>query len=80
MGDLEENNRTFKDDYYQANDELLLWKYEWGLIRAIKHEDIMPVLSEIFSKAFGQEEINKTAISDQGRNFLRLMHPHKKPG
>ena len=53
-----------------SKDEWLLWKYEWGLTRAIKHENIMPLLNDIIPKAFGQEEINKHAIADQGWNPL----------
>ena len=61
-----------------AKDELLLWKYERGLTRAIKQEDIMPLLNDIFPKAFGREEINKKAISDQEWNPLNqklVEHP-----
>ena len=65
-GDSAENNGTFESEFYGAKDELLLWKYEPGLTRAIKHKDVMPLLNDIFPKAFGHEEINKKAITDQG--------------
>ena len=50
-----ENNETFRSELYQAENELLLWKYKQGLTRAIKHGDIMPQLNDIFLKAFGQK-------------------------
>ena len=77
-GDSAENNVTFVIELNWAKDELLFWKYEWGLTRAIKHDNIMPLLNDGFPKAFGQEEINKHAIIDQGWNHLhqKLMeHP-----
>ena len=68
--DLAENNMTFMSEFYQAKDELLLCKYEQRLNSAIKYEDTIPLLNHIFPKAFGQEEIIKKAISDQGWNPL----------
>ena len=70
VGDSQENNGCFKSEWYQANDSLLLWKYERELTRSIKHEDIIPLLNEVFLKAFDREDVNKRAIADCGWNPL----------
>ena len=76
--DWADNNRIFKSEFYHTKDELLLWKYEQGLTRAIKHENIMPLLNDIFQKAFGQEEIKKKTVSSQGWKLINqnlVEHP-----
>ena len=54
------------------------WKYERELTWAIKHEDIIPFLNDVFPKAFGWKKVNQQAIADQGWNPLNiklLEHP-----
>ena len=78
MGDSTENNRTFKSEWYCTKDDLLLWKYEQGLTRVIKHEDIMPILNHVFPKAFGHKRINKHAMAERDYNAFNhklVEHP-----
>ncbi len=79
VGDLAENNGTFKTEWYQEKDRLLLWKNEREMERVICHYDVIPLLNKVFHKAFGRVEVNQRAISDRGWGPLNrklLEHPH----
>jgi hypothetical protein len=43
-----------------------VWKSEHGLPRAIRPEDVMPIMNRIFFKAYGNEKNNRKATSERG--------------
>ncbi len=61
-----------------------MWKYERGMEHVIKNYDVIPLLTKVFAKAFGQVDINQMAIADHGwgplnRKLLEhssLCHPN----
>jgi hypothetical protein len=78
VGDASEQNGMAKSEWYQEKANLLVWKYEINLPRAIRPEDVMPLLNIIFHKAYGNVANNKTAVSVQGwypPNMKLLKHP-----
>ncbi len=67
-----------KSEWYREKAKLLVWKNEHGLPRAIRAEDVMPLLNKIFFRAYRNVASNKKAIADRGwypPNCKLLEHP-----
>jgi hypothetical protein len=78
VGDASEQNGFVKTEWYREKAKLLLWKNEHDLPRAIRPEDVMPIMNKIFSKAYGNEKNNRKATADRGwypPNRKLLEHP-----
>ena len=55
-----------KSEWYREKANLLVWKYENNLPRAIRPDDVMPLLNRIFYKAYGNVANNKKAVAVRG--------------
>ena len=67
-----------KLEWYREKAKLLVWKFERNLPRAIRPEDVMPLLNKIFYKAYDNHVNNKKACSVRGwfpPNRKLLDHP-----
>ena len=53
VGDASKQNGKVKSDWYCEKAKLLVWKKEHALPRAIRAEDVMPLLNKIFSGHMG---------------------------
>ena len=59
-----------------------MWKSEHGLPRAIRPEDVMPIMNRIFFKAYGNQKNNCKATAESGwfpPNRKLLEHPSLAP-
>ncbi len=78
VGDASEQNGFVKSEWYREKAKLLVWKSEHGLPRAIRPEDVMPIMNRIFSKAYGNETNNRKATAEHGwfpPNRKLVEHP-----
>jgi hypothetical protein len=78
VGDASEQNGFVKSEWYREKAKLLVWKSEHGLPRAIRPEDVMPIMNRIFFKAYGNEKNNRKATSERGwfpPNRKLIEHP-----
>jgi hypothetical protein len=78
VGDASEQNGMVKSEWYREKAKLLVWKNEHGLPRAIRAEDVMPLLNKVFFRAYGNVAANKKAVADRGwypPNRKLLEHP-----
>jgi len=81
VGDASEQNGMVKLEWYREKAKLLNWKFERNLPRAIRPEDVMPLLNKIFYKAYDNLANNKKACSVRGwfpPNRKLLDHPSLK--
>ena len=82
VGDASEQNGFVKSEWYREKAKLLVWKSEHGLPRAIRPEDVMPIMNRVFFKAYGNEENNCKATAERGwfpPNRKLLEHPSLAP-
>ena len=78
VGDASEQNGMVKLEWYRERKALLLWKNEHDLPRAIRPEDVMPLLNKIFFKAYGNVIANRKADADCGWYPLnRMLMEHR---
>ena len=78
VGDASEQNGFVKSEWYREKAKLLVWKSEHGLPRAIRPEDVMPIMNRIFFKAYGNQQNNCKATVECGwfpPNRKLLEHP-----
>ena len=66
VGDASEQNGFVKSEWYREKAKLLVWKSEHGLPRAIRPEDVMPIMNRIFFKAYGNKTNNLKATAERG--------------
>ncbi len=67
-----------KSEWYCENAKLLVWKNKHGLPRAIRAEDVLPLLNKIFFRAYGNVAAIKKAVVDCSwcpPNCKLLEHP-----
>ena len=67
-----------KLEWYREKRELLSWKYLNNLPRAIRPEDVMPLMNKIFYKSYNNVANNKKAVGVRGwypPNMVLLEHP-----
>jgi hypothetical protein len=62
-GDSSEQNGIMKLEWYHEKRELLMWKYSNNLPRAIRPEDVMPLMNKIFYKSYDNLANNKKAVA-----------------
>jgi hypothetical protein len=55
-----------KLEWYREKKELLSWKYLNNLPRAIRPDDIMPLMNKIFYKSYNNVANNKKAVAIRG--------------
>jgi hypothetical protein len=78
VGDASEQNGMVKLEWYREKKELLSWKYLNGLPRAIRPDDVMPLMNKIFYKSYNNVANNKKAVAVRGwypPNMALLEHP-----
>jgi hypothetical protein len=77
VGDSAEQNETFKILWYQVKDALVKWKSEKGMPMSIGSTDVVPLLNQIWEKAFGRVTSNLKATAKRGWNPLnRKLQSH----
>jgi hypothetical protein len=78
VGDASEQNGMVKLEWDREKRELLTWKYSNNLPRAIRPEDVMPLMNKIFNKSYNNLANNKKAVAVRGwypPNMVLLKHP-----
>ena len=68
VGNIKEQNGTFKGEWYRAKTSLYKYKGDFNLELKTSQEDMMPILNRIFEKSYGRVESNLRALSDRGWN------------
>ena len=67
VGDLSEQNGSYKMDTYQYNEMLIKKRMEMNVKSLnINRSDIIPIINFAWSKSFANVENNVKAIRDQG--------------
>ncbi|KAL3804780.1 hypothetical protein ACHAW5_001887 [Stephanodiscus triporus] len=78
VGDASEQNGMVKSEWYREKKQLLSWKYLNNLPRAIRPDDVMPLMNKIFYKSYDNVANNKKAVAVRGwypPNMALLEHP-----
>ncbi len=78
VGDASEQKGMVKLEWYREKKELLSWKYFNDLPRAIRPDDVLPLMNTIFYKSYNNIANNKKAVAVCGwypPNMVLLQHP-----